>query len=39
MKNIAILELDVLSVKLTIAAVVKGNSVITLHQATEKTNE
>ena len=38
MKNIAILELDVLSIKLTIATVVKGNCFVTLHQVTEKIN-
>ena len=38
MKNIAIVELDVLSVKLTIASVVKSNSIVTLHQVVEPIN-
>ncbi len=38
MKNIAILELDVLSIKLTIASVVKQNSIVVLHQVTEPIN-
>jgi len=38
MKNIAVIELDVLSIKLTIASVVKQNSVVVLHQVTEPIN-
>ena len=37
MKNIAVIELDVLSIKLTIASVVK-NSIVVLHQVTEPIN-
>jgi len=35
MKNIAIIELDILSIKLTIASVIKSNSIVTLHQVVE----
>lgn len=38
MKNIAIVELDVLNIKLTIASVVKTNSIVTLHQVIEPIN-
>lgn len=38
MKNIAVIELDVLSIKLTIASVVKQNSIVVLHQVTEPIN-
>lgn len=38
MKNIAIVELDVLSVKLTIASIVKQNSIVTLEQIVEPIN-
>ncbi|MGN1222938.1 MAG: hypothetical protein ACI4T1_02270 [Christensenellales bacterium] len=38
MKNIAVLELDVLNVKLTIATVIKQNALVVLHQSTEPIN-
>lgn len=38
MKNIAVIELDVLNIKLTIASVVKQNSIVVLDQITEPIN-